>query len=252
MTVKNSTLTGYEPIVLRKCSADASLKVENTTINKTNGGIYDIVVKDGGSMPNNEGIENYIVYPRDYAGTQDQLNAALANTSIKNIILGAGEFTADLYDGKVARESLTITGTVDSQIKFANKQVLAYRFDKLTIKNCEILHMATKDWGMLVFGSGKENGVYTVENCTFNGVQTQGIYLNENTKATYHINNCKFNGDFGNEGAITIQNNAGVNCTVNVVGCEFNNIPETSHKIFVLYNNDDMTLNADGVEVSYK
>ena len=251
LTVKNSTLTGNEPIVLRECSAEASLKVENTTINKTNGGLYDINVA-GGSMPQNEGIEDYIVYPRDYAGTQDQLNATLANTSIKNIILGAGEFTANLYDGKVARESLTIAGTEGSKIKFADQQVLAYRFDKLTIKNCEILHMATKDWGMLVFGSGKENGVYTVENCTFNGVQTQGIYLNENTKATYHINNCKFNGDFGNEGAITIQNNAGVNCTVNVVGCEFNNIPETSHKIFVLYNNNDMTLNADGVEVSYK
>ena len=251
LTVKNSTLTGYEPIVLRSCSADASLKVENTTINKTNGGIYDINVSSG-SMPNNEGIENYIVYPRDYAGTQEQLNAALANTSIKNIILGAGEFTANLYDGKVARESLTIAGTEGSKIKFADQQVLAYLFDNLTIKNCEILHMATKSWGMLVFDSGKENGVYTVENCTFNGVQTQGIYLNEDTKATYHINNCKFNGDFGNEGAITIQNNAGVNCTVNVVGCEFNNIPETSHKIFVLYNNDDMTLNADGVEVSYK
>jgi hypothetical protein len=124
-------------------------------------------------------------------------------------------------------------------------------FKNFTIENCEILHMATKDWGHLVFGSGdKTDGVYTVKNCTFNGVGTQGIYINEKTSgATYNILNCTFEGDFGVEGAISIQNNAGVNCTVNVAGCEFNNIPETSHEICVHYDNDDMTLNAEGVEV---
>ena len=250
LTVKNSTLTGYEPIVLRKCAAEASLKVENTTINKTNGGLYDINVTNG-SMPNNEGIEDYIVYPRDYAGTQEQLDAALANTSIKNIILGAGTFTADLYKDSVARESLTITGTEDTKVIFAREQVRLVLFKNFTIENCEILRMPAKTWGHLVFSTGDEaDGVYTVKECTFNGVGTQGIYINENTSgATYNVLDCTFNGNFGGEGAITIQNNANVNFTVNVDGCDFIDIPETSHEIFVKYDNIGMTLNANGVEV---
>jgi hypothetical protein len=54
--------------------------------------------------------------------------------------------------------------------------------------------------------------------------------------------NCTFNGDFGVEGAVTIQNNADVEHIVNVTNCTFNNIPETSHKVFVKYNYDGWTL----------
>jgi hypothetical protein len=198
------------------------------------------------------GADDYIVYPRDYAGTQDQLNAALANPSIKNIILGAGEFTADIYNGTARRDSLTIAGTEGSKIKFANEQVLSYLFKNLTIKNCEILRMATKKWGMLVLDEGQENGVYTVENCTFTGVGTTGIYINEEQNGvTYNIKNCKFTDDFGNEGAISIQNNANVNFTVNVEGCDFTKLTETSHKIFVHYNNIGMTLNANSADIYY-
>ena len=185
------------------------------------------------------------MYPRNYAGSQAELEAALKNRDIKNIVLGAGEFKADLYANDVARESLTISGTEGSKLAFLKGQVRAEIFNNLTIKNCEILRMAEKSWGMLVFSTGKENGVYTVENCTFNGVQTQGIYINENYKATYNIKNCTFNGDFTcNDGAITIQNNAGVKSTVNVTGCKFENF--LGNKIYVLYNNNDMTLNNPG------
>ena len=107
--------------------------------------------------------------------------------------------------------------------------------------------MATKGWGMLVYGSDNgyyTDGVYTIDNCTFNGKATQGIYINEcNSGAVYNITNCTFKGDFGSEGAVTIQNNANVNFTVNVEGCTFNNIPSTSHDIYLKYDNSDCTLN---------
>ena len=57
---------------------------------------------------------------------------------------------------------------------------------------------------------------------------------------------CKIiNGDFGTEGAVTIQNNVDVNFTVNVTGCTFNDIPNTSHEIFVIYPFKNWTLNTD-------
>ena len=99
----------------------------------------------------------------------------------------------------------------------------------------------------MVFGAfNKANGVCTLDNCTFNGVGTQGIYINESASgATYNILNCKFNGDFGTEGAVAIQNNSGVNHTVNVKGCTFSSIPSTSHEIYVKYAYTEWTLNTD-------
>ena len=163
-------------------------------------------------------------------------------------MLGKGTFEIELYRKYPARESLTIIGTEGTKVKFANQQVLMDLFKYFTIKNCEILHMSTKSWGMLVFGGGnKADGVYTVENCLFNGVGTQGIYINENTAgATYNVKKCTFKGDFGNEGAVVIQNNADLNGegVVNVTVKEntFNNV--TAYKISLL-NIENGKLNLD-------
>ena len=267
VNVANSNIEAYIPVVARKVTTGTNVDVNltGTTLVNNNNDMLDVVFQnnkdyeDGNVTPvaptgnwNITGADDHIVYPRDYAGTQEQLDAALANSSIKNIILGAGKFTAEIYlGGTVARESLTITGTEGSQIEFDNQQVLSYLFKNLTIKNCEILHMASKSWGMLVLDRGQSEGVYTVDNCTFTGVGTTGIYINEkNNGVTYNIKNCEFNGDFGVEGAISIQNDPNKNFTVNVTGCEFNfPEPSQSHEIYVHYDNDDMTLNAEGVEV---
>lgn len=110
--------------------------------------------------------------------------------------------------------------------------------------------MATKSWGHIVFSSGnKADGVYTIENCTFNGVGTQGIYINETVSgAKYNIKNCTFNDGFGTEGAITISTHQGVNHTVNIKDCEFNNVP-ANHRIYLTKGNgglsSDFTLNTD-------
>ena len=167
----------------------------------------------------------------------EQLAAALSNKYVKYISLCANEnaYTIDLYTKYPARESLTIIGEEGTKVAFASAQVRMENFKYFTIENCEILHMADKSWGHLVFGGGnKADGVYTVKNCTFNGVGTQGIYINEDTSgATYNVLNCTFDGDFGIEGAVTIQANNS-NFTVNVFDCTFSNIPETSHSICVV------------------
>ena len=185
-------------------------------------------------------------------GTTDELSAALT-AGATNICLKNGEFTANLYDIS-ARDSLTIIGNgADTKLKFSNLQVRASQFKELTISNCTIERMPNKSWGHLVFGSSTTaDGIYTISNCVFNGVGSQGIYINQTVPATFNIENCTFNGDFGGEGAITVQNNDGVNVTVNVTGCAFNNIPTTSHEIYVLYAYDGWTLNAEGVDAYWK
>ena len=187
--------------------------------------------------------------------SQEEFDDALANVETHTINLGAGTYVADIYNGTPGRKSLTIIGTEGT--KFGHKattggQLRLDLFESFTIRNCEIIQRSgVKTWGHIVFGSGtKANGVYTIENCKFNGVGTQGIYINENTTgATYNILNCTFDGDFGTEGAITIQTNKNVNHTVNVKGCTFNNIPDTSHRIFLAKSTAgffyDFTLNTD-------
>ena len=180
----------------------------------------------------------------------DKVQAAFDNSEIHTIYLNSGKYVVDMYNGTADRESLTIIGTEGTQFAHSAPkygQLQLNKFDRFTIRNCEILkrEVGDKNWGMMVFGgSGKANGVYTVENCTFNGVGTQGIYINESASGTvYNIKNCTFDGDFGGEGAITIQDNDGANFTVNVAGCTFKNIPSTSHDIYLIYDNRDFTLN---------
>ena len=175
------------------------------------------------------------------------VEAALDNSAIDTIYLNEGEYTIEMYTNFTAKKSLTIIGTEGTKVSFKNQQVRLALCENFTIKNCEILHMATKSWGMLVFGTDPTPvGVYTVSNCTFKGVGTQGIYINESRSgAVYNIVNCSFTGDFGaSDGAVTIQNNRGVDFTVNVTGCTFN-MTNGSHEISYHYNDSAFTLNTD-------
>ena len=180
--------------------------------------------------------------------SNDDVLADAINRGESKIILGTGEYTADLYVVS-ANRNLTIIGQgADTKLNFKKGQVRLALFDSLTIENCTLGRMVDKSWGQLVFGSSEQaGGVYTISNCILSGEATQGIYINQTVAATFNINNCTFNGDFGSEGAITIQNNDGVNITVNVNDCEFNNIPATSHEIYVKYAYNGWTLNAEGV-----
>lgn len=192
-----------------------------------------------------------------YVNNQEELNNALANVNTHTVMLGAGKYVPSLYNDDIpARKSLTIIGSEGTQFAYTGSnyagQLALAGFDNFTIRNCEILKRENvKDWGMVVFGSSNNpNGVYTIENCTFNGVGTQGIYINEQASgATYNILNCTFDGNFGTEGAITIQTNKDVNHIVNVKGCTFNNIPDDSHRIFLAKTADgfyyDWTLNTE-------
>ena len=238
-SIKNSALKsanedGDAVIILRGTADYSILTIENTTIEGTpeitNDAVGSTVIIDNAAT----------------AGSTAGLAAALNNKNVSSVELTAGEFTADIYN-ITARETLTITGTTGTKIAFSNLQFRPSQFSEVVIKGCEIQRMPNKNWGHLVFGSSDNaDGVYTIEDCIFIGEGTTGIYINENKSgATYNILNCTFNGDFGNEGAITIQNNDGVNHIVNVTGCTFNNIPTTSHKIFVHYAYNGWTLNTD-------
>ncbi len=218
-------------------------------------------VPDGAGVINvMGGTFNNVVINDEFAGvvyveSQEEFDNALANVNTHTINLGVGTYVADIYNGTPGRKSLTIIGSEGT--KFGHTattggQLRLDLFDSFTIRNCEIIQRSgVKTWGHIVFGSGnKATGVYTIENCKFNGVGTQGIYINENTTgATYNILNCTFDGDFGTEGAITIQTNKNVNHIVNVKGCTFNNIPDTSHRIFLAKSTAglfyDFTLNTD-------
>ena len=114
--------------------------------------------------------------------------------------------------------------------------------------------MLDKSWGQIVFGGpSTAGGVYTISNCIFEGKSTQGIYINNNVASTFNIKDCTFTGDFGNEGAITIQDNNVAGLVVNVTGCAFTDIPETSHEVAVLFTStNEWTLNAGDATIWYR
>ena len=242
---------------------NTTVKVYNNTVDTVTVGAADTSEYQPGAVVSNAlapanvydntvinvDIANQIVF----ADNDADLDTAIASGA-ETVILGNADYTADLYS-VTARDSLTIIGNgADTKLAFNNLQVRASQFKNLTISNCTIERMPNKSWGHLVFGSSTvDGGVYTISNCTFNGVGTQGIYINQNVAATFNIENCTFNGDFGSEGAITIQDNDVADLTVNVTGCSFNNIPETSHEIAVLFTSTSAwTLNAEGVTVWYR
>ena len=238
--------TGYT-VTFTNCSFKGELKANIEGVEFYNDGLV-------GKPYSENGTGKLIVDGKItcFVSTTEELNTALNDVNVKSIYLLKNEepYTIELYADYLARESLTITGVEGTKVAFANQQVRMALFKYFTIENCEILHMATKSWGHLVFGGGnKADGVYTVKNCTFNGVGTQGIYINEDTSgATYNVLNCTFNGDFGSEGAVTIEANNS-NFTVNVLDCTFSNIPETSHSICVVPDTKgtftDWALNTD-------
>lgn len=181
-----------------------------------------------------------------YVTSDDELTDALNDKEIENIVLaGNTTFTTKIHPVYASgRNSLNIIGSKGTKVQFAENVDVSH-IGKFEIQNCEILKRTNK-WGMLLMGSQSTGikSVVKITNCDFKGVGTQGIYINETISGVvYDIEKCTFDGDFGGEGAITIQNNK-IDFTVNVNGCTFNNIPKTSHKVFVTYNNP-FALNTD-------
>ena len=266
LNVENSTIEAYIPIVVRNATANGyTVNVSgNNTMVAGNFSNTHIAVVSNNYTPNaatfTPATSSYTIDTSYHTGgtlntkitdvvadgtPYDTVADAIASGAAK-VYLNDGEYIVNL-ESISARDSLTIIGNgAGTKLRFAGGNLQASKFNKLTISNCTIDKMYTKKWGHMVFASSTTpGGVYTISNCIFNGVGTQGIYINQNVPATFNIENCTFDGNFGKEGAVTIQNNENVAITVNVNGCAFNNIPETSHRICALYKHGGWKLNVD-------
>lgn len=266
LNVENSTIEAYVPIVVRNATANGyTVNVSgNNAMVAGNFSNTHIAVVSNNYTPNaatfTPATSSYTIDTSSHTGgtlntkitdvvadgiPYDTVADAIASSAEK-VYLKDGEYIVNL-ESISARDSLTIIGNgAGTKLRFAGGNLQASKFNKLTISNCTIDKMYTKSWGHMVFASSTTpGGIYTISNCFFNGVGTQGIYINQTVPATFNIKNCTFNGDFGSEGAVTIQNNKDVNITVNVNGCAFNNIPETSHRIFAIYKHGGWKLNVD-------
>lgn len=168
------------------------------------------------------------------------------------VVLTKGDFMELNMESIAGRDTLTIVGAgAETVLQFKTNVVLS-KFNELTISNCSFVKRTGTKWGLLVFSSSAQNGVYTISDCVFNSDGDQCIYINQDKAATYNIENCVFNAkDKEHDGVITIQNNP-VDYTVNVIGCEFNT---NNREIYIAENGkltevyEGWTLNAPGVPV---
>ena len=187
----------------------------------------------------------------EFDATSDaEIATALATTTTAELVINlpatAGDnfFTIELYTNyNAAIKSVTINGTDKTKVKFANLQVRLVDFDEFTINDCEILRMPNKPWGHLVFGGSKAGGVYTISDCLFTGVGTQGIYFNPESDAEWNVVGCTFTGDFGSEGAVVLQNNSKPT-DLTVTNNDFD-VAAGSEELTVHYHKEALTLNAD-------
>lgn len=266
LNVENSTIEAYIPIVVRYATANGyTVNVSgNNTMVAGNFSNTHIAVVSNNYTPNaatfTPATSSYTIDTSSHTGgtlntkitdvvadgiPYDTVADAIASGAEK-VYLKDGEYIVNL-ESISARDSLTIIGNgAGTKLRFAGNNLQASKFNKLTISNCTIDRMYTKSWGHMVFASSTTaGGIYTISDCIFNGVGTQGIYINQNVAATFNIENCTFNGDFGSEGAVTIQNNNGIDFTLNMTDCTFKNIPESSREIFVKYTYGGWKLNVD-------
>lgn len=183
------------------------------------------------------------------ATSDAEIANALATTTTAELVInlpattGSEVFTIELYANyNAAIKSVTINGTDKTKVKFANAQVRLVDFDEFTITDCEILHMATKSWGHLVFGGSKAGGVYTISDCLFTGVGTQGIYFNPVSDAEWNVVGCTFTGDFGTEGAVVLQNNSKPT-ELTVTDNDF--AVTNGEELAIMYHKENLTLAAD-------
>lgn len=197
----------------------------------------------------------------------NELMVAYNENDVRTIVLVGGDFvlTGNL-GGKTTRGELTIMGSKASKLTMNHLQDDYVGCSHLTIKGCTILRRSGHWWGFLNLGGKGKN--YTISNCYFTGYDQwddrwedgepnptdidpsregycQGIYINTQEGCVYNIEYCTFDGNFGGEGAITIQNNE-VKCGVNIRGCEFiNRGDQTARNIYVHYNKPGMELTYD-------
>ena len=181
-----------------------------------------------------------------------QLATVLKDTTAQEVVINLSEtpsdgthYIIDLYSNPTVNasiKSLTINGTGTTKVSFDKQQVNAALFNKLTINKCEVLRMHTKSWGHIVFGGSVAGGVYTVSNCIFNGVGTQGIYFNPVSDAEWNVVGCTFTGDFGSEGAVVLQNNSEPT-DLTVTDNDF--AVTNGEELAIMYHKENLNLAAD-------
>ena len=181
-----------------------------------------------------------------------QLATVLKDTTAQEVVINLSEtpsdgthYIIDLYSNPTVNasiKSLTINGTGTTKVSFDKQQVNAALFNKLTINKCEVLRMNTKSWGHIVFGGSAAGGVYTISNCLFNGVGTQGIYFNPVSDAEWNVVGCTFTGDFGTEGAVVLQNNSKPT-DLTVTDNDFT--VTNGEELAIMYHKENLNLTAD-------
>ena len=190
LTVKNSEISGYYPIWLRQCAATANLTLENADLNST--GYCDIRIE--GAMPQNNGLEGYVVEPSDILSVKnvEELKAALKDSNLDSIILTADILVTEDWDNRFTGAKMTRAITIDGNghtLKFTGKVAdnnynCAFRFEAdATVKNLTIDMSEVAGAGGQLRAISSKEGKLVVDGCTFIGssnyTNTRGIIFGE-------------------------------------------------------------------------
>ena len=228
ITARNINVTAVQPFIVRKMTgANNTIKLEgNNTLTASE--TYQIVITNGSddeqySTPSGTytliGADNFNVYPLDAPDytkvvNADQLNAALADATIKVIELGAGEFGTI-----VAKSNKTIIGSAGAKVDCVNLNGA----DNLTLKNINF-DAATAVLGR--DGSGKAKQPANI---------VTGDNVNNPSKGAHNlvIDGCTFNGTFA-DGGVTIaftdqSRGSGASGNVTIKNCTFNTVGAYCH-----------------------
>ena len=222
ITVKDNDVTANQPFIVRKMTGQNNTIVLEGDNTLTAGETFQIVITKGNddetySTPTGTytltGAENFKVYPRDATGyakvcNVTDLNAALDNSGIKTIELGAGEFGTI-----VAKSGKTIIGSVNAKVDAVNLNGA----DNVTLKN---INFDAAKAIMGYDGKGKAKQYANI---------ITGSSINKPNNGTDNliIEGCTFTGKFA-DGGVTIAftdqgrtNHGGQSGNITIKGCTF-------------------------------
>ena len=187
ITVKNNNITATQPFIARKMTgANNTITLEGENTLTTEKG-YQVIVTNGSDdekyvEPTGTytltGVENFIVYPRDYAVcTSAELQAALKAKAPKIYIaadITISEKWDNRYTGSKTSHAIEIDGLghtlkFTGEVSDGSNYHAAFRFENTaTVKNL-IVDMSevagTGTWLRAISSAGE----LVVDNCTFNG-----------------------------------------------------------------------------------
>ena len=199
VNVANSNIEAYIPVVARKVTTGTNVDVNltGTTLVNNNNDMLDVVFQnnkdyeDGNVTPvaptgnwTIEGADDFIVFPRNYASTNDELKAAIA-AGTDRVILADGNY--ELYGLNFKANNVTLKGVDKANVVLNLEQSIYLQNKSVTLENLTYNLNAGKNYTEQAFAYVHHATAFNLKNCNVNRLRLN-VYEANIEDCTFTLN----------------------------------------------------------------